>query len=132
MNDALRDELRRGGWRSSARYKGFLETRRVGIEFHVGRPRSGDERLELRYRYQTERTDSEGTVDLPADAGPERVGDAMTTIYLRVHEKPDPSRTFGPRRAARAARATAPPGVHAPTAEAPEARQSSLDLFDSD
>ena len=100
MNDALREPLKRAGWRASDRYKGFLQTRRGGIDFHLGVPRSAlpgeTAALELRYRYVTPRTDTEGTVDLPiAAATPERIGDTMTTIYLRIHERPDPSRTLG-------------------------------------
>lgn len=102
MNEGLREQLKRAGWRSSDRYKGFVQTRRAGIEFDLGQARPNDDRLELRYRYVTERTNAEGTVDLPAGVTPERIGDAMTTIYLRVHERPDPTRVFGGRRRSRA------------------------------
>ncbi len=96
-NAVLREQLKRAGWRSSERYKNFLQTRRAGIDFHLGSfgTAAPDARLELRYVYVTERTNVDGTVDLPAEATAERVGDTMTTIYLRVHERPDPSRTFG-------------------------------------
>ena len=93
MQELLREQLKRAGWKPG-RYKGFLQTRRAGIEFDLGQPR-GDDRLELRYRYVTEQTNSEGVVSLPADVTLERVGDAITTIYLRIHERPEASRTFG-------------------------------------
>lgn len=102
--DELRERLKRAGWRSSDRYKGFVQTRRAGIDFHLGPlpPASSfppaAERLELRYVYQTERTRAEGTIDLPGPAAiitPAQIGDAMTSLYLRVHERPDPSRTLG-------------------------------------
>ena len=110
-NALLRDQLKRGGWRSSERYKNFLQTRRAGIDFHLGPfgDAAPNARLELRYVYVTERTNADGTVDLPEGVTAERVGDAMTTTYLRVHERPDPSRTFGgSKRPARAAAPAAP------------------------
>ena len=112
-NAVLRDQLKRGGWRSSERYKNFLQTRRAGIDFHLGSFANAASpiaaRLELRYVYVTERTNADGTVDLPEGVTAERVGDAMTTIYLRVHERPDPSRTFGGnKRLARTAAPAAP------------------------
>ena len=93
MHEMLRDQLKRAGWKPG-RYKGFLQTRRAGIEFDLGQPR-GDDRMELRYRYITEQTNTEGTVALPADVTLERIGDAITTVYLRIHERPEASRTFG-------------------------------------
>ncbi len=111
-NAVLRDQLKRGGWRSSDRYKNFLQTRRAGIDFHLGpfaNAAANAARLELRYVYVTERTHADGAHDLSAEATAERVGDAMTAIYLRVHERPDPSRTFGGgKRPVRAAASSAP------------------------
>lgn len=127
MNDSnaiLREQLKRAGWRSSERYKNFLQTRRAGIDFHLGpfgASATTNVRFELRYVYVTERTNVDGTVDLPVDVTAERVGDAITTIYLRVHERPDPSRTFGGNK--RPARAATP----APTADDHES-QPALDL----
>ena len=98
MDDALRTELKSAGWRSGT-HKGFLMTSRAGIEFQVGRGRGAEAgRLELRYRYRTETTNAEGEVALPEDATRSAIEDAMTGIYLRVHEKPDPTRVFGGRR----------------------------------
>ena len=127
-NAVLRDQLKRGGWRSSERYKNFLQTRRAGIDFHLGpfanaASPTAAARLELRYVYVTERTNADGSVDLPEGVTAERVGDAMTTIYLRVHERPDPSRTFGgSKRPARAAAAPAAPN------DEDAAAQTALDL----
>ncbi len=127
VNDGLREQLKRAGWRPSARYKGFLETRRAGIEFDLGRARPGDDRLELRYHYVTERTNAQGTVDLPMSVSPEGVGDAMTALYLRVHERPDPTRVFGGGRRARAPLPANPAG--SPAKDSAEvAPQKSLDL----
>ena len=126
----MREELKRGGWRASDRYKNFLQTRRAGIDFHIGPfgASSDADRLELRYVYVTERTNVDGTVDLPADATPERVGDVLTTIYLRVHERPDPSRTFGGKRPARTAGAASlAPEKTAPSSEKDKS-QPTLDL----
>ena len=125
MND-LREQLKRGGWRASDRYKSFLQTRRAGIDFHLGPFSATAARLELRYVYVTERTNADGTVDLPADVSPERIGDVLTTVYLRIHERPDPSRTFGGNK--RSARAAVP---FAPEKTAPgtcDESQPTLDL----
>lgn len=87
MTDSLRQSLRTSGWRSSNRTKGFLQTWREGIEFQVGR-RPGEAGLELRYFYKTARTDAEGTVSLPADATSATVEDALSAVYLRIHDNP--------------------------------------------
>lgn len=97
MNEALRNTLTSAGWKSGT-HRGFLRTNRAGIEFEVGPERGGTGRLELRYRYRTETTNAEGEVALPQDTTRDRIEDAMTAIYLRVHEKPDPTRVFGQRR----------------------------------
>ena len=119
MDTGIGDTLKRAGWRASDRYKRFLHTRRAGIDFHLG-PLGAEgaaARLELRYRYQTEVTNAEGTVDLPANVSAERVGDAMTAVYQRVHERPDPSRVFGlPSSRARRGGAPAPRAANAPGA----------------
>ncbi len=119
MHDTLREQLKRAGWKPG-RFKGFLQTRRAGIEFDLGQPRGGD-RLELRYRYVTENTTAEGDVALPADVTLERIGDAMTGVYLRVHERPEASRTFGMgqrRRPSGGPGAANPPPASPETAEA--------------
>ena len=128
MREQIREQLKRSGWGASPRYKGFLHTRRGGIEWDLGQPRQGvEDRLELRYRYVTEHTNAEGTVDLAATATPEQIGDAMTTIYLRVHERPDPTRTFGGRPSRRGAPGSVPSAAPPPP-EPAEAGQTELDL----
>jgi hypothetical protein len=99
MDDGLREILKRAGWRSGSS-RGFLMTNRSGIDFQVGVGRTaGEGRLELRYRYRTAQTDTEGDVALPVDATLARIEDEMTGIYLRIHEKPDVSRVFRSRSA---------------------------------
>lgn len=94
MDEVLQSALKGAGWSHGLR-RGSLRTFRAGIEFEVG-PLAGDEaRLELKYSYRTERTFAEGEVPLPDNAGKAAIEDAMTGIYQRVHEKPDPSRVFG-------------------------------------
>lgn len=110
MEETLRTALKSAGWRSGT-HRGFLMTSRAGIEFQVGESRAaGAGRLELRYRYHTEQTNAEGSETLPGDASLERILDAMTSIYLRVHERPDVSRVFG----SRASAARRPPSLAAP------------------
>lgn len=96
MNDALKQALTRAGW-ASGTFKGFLRTHRAGIDWEVGQP-VGLDRLELRYRYRGTTTSADGDVPLPPDATITNIEDAMTGVYLRVHEKPDPSRVFGSNR----------------------------------
>lgn len=86
MTDSLRRQLRTMGWRSSNRCKGFLQTWREGIEFHVGR--HGENQLELRYFYRSPHGEQEGTVSLPADATSDVLEQALTDVYRRVHERP--------------------------------------------
>lgn len=117
MNETLTSTLRSRGWKPGT-FKGFWRTSRAGIEWEVGRPAGQSDRLALRYRYHTERTDAEGEETLPADATLARIEDVMTSVYLRVHEKPDVSRVFG----AGKRRAAASP------AAAPEETQGALDL----
>lgn len=124
MNDGLREQLKRLGWRSSARYKNSLASQRAGIEFDLGAV--GEDRVELRYRYMTERTSAEGAMDLPADVTLERIGDAMTGLYLQIHERPDPSRTFRLGSGKRRVNAPAPPAAPAPAPS--DDTQGALDL----
>ena len=86
MTDSLRRQLRTMGWRSSNRCKGFLQTWREGIEFHVGR--RGESQIELRYYYRSPHGEQEGTVSLPADATSATLEQALTDVYRRVHERP--------------------------------------------
>ena len=124
----LRDQLKRSGWRSSDRFKNFLQTRRAGIDFHLGPLTEGADRLELRYRYVTERTNDEGTVDLNGELSVERVNDMMTAVYLRVHERPDASRTFGAKgRAAARSRTGASGPARAPEPDE-NTQQTTLDF----
>ena len=88
MFDTLHDDLKKRGWESGT-YRGFLRQVRGGFEWEVGVGRSG--RLEVRWRYK----DQTGDAPLPENAGQAELGDVMTGIYLRVHEKPDVSRVFG-------------------------------------
>ena len=127
MHDILRDQLKRAGWKPG-RYKGFLQTRRAGIEFDLGQPRGEEDRLELRYRYVTENTTAEGDVTLPADVTLERIGDAITTIYLRIHERPEASRTFGMGSRQQRPRAAATPAPSPTPAENPDAPVSQLQM----
>ena len=137
MNEHLRLALQSAGWRSGT-YKGFLMSSRVGIEFQVGpaRKTAGEEtepRLELRYRYHTETTHADGEVNLPADANKAQIEDAMTSIYQRVHEKPDMSRVFGksrktPRQAAPGSAAPSFVDPAPPTVSPEEAGQATFDL----
>jgi hypothetical protein len=103
-------------------------TTRAGIEFQVGVGRTaGEGRLELRYRYRTSQTDTEGDVALPADATLARIEDEMTGIYLRIHEKPDVSRVFRSRSAS-APRSLTQTGEHiTPSADKPT-EQGQLDF----
>jgi len=88
MHDTLLDELRRRGW-TPGNYRGFVRQLRGGIEWEVGVGRSA--RLELRWKYK----DTTGEETLADAATRAAIEDAMTGIYLRVHEKPDPTRVFG-------------------------------------
>lgn len=127
MDDALKSELKTAGWRSGT-HKGFLMTSRSGIEFQVGQGRGAEAgRLELRYRYRTERTNAEGEVALPEGATRAAIEDAMTGVYLRVHEKPDPTRVFGGSRRRSSFANPAPPSATAAETP-PEAGQGALDL----
>ena len=125
MDEFLRDQLKRAGWKPG-RYKGFLQTRRAGIEFDLGLPR-GEDRPELRYRYVTDNTNAEGAVALPADVTLERIGDAITSVYLRIHERPEASRTFGMGSSRQRPRGAAP--MPSPTpAEAGDAPVTQLEM----
>lgn len=125
MNEPLREQLKRAGWRASPRYKGFVQVRRGGIEFDLGCREQDADRLELRYRYQTERTHVDGDEALPADATLARIEDVMTSVYLRIHEKPDVTRVFGGRRTAKPVLAR---GVEVRFASDAGATQTALDL----
>lgn len=128
MDDALKTELKAGGWRSGT-HKGFLMTSRAGIEFQVGAGRGAEAgRLELRYRYRTETTNAEGEVALPEGATRSAIEDAMTGIYLRVHEKPDPTRVFGGTRRRSSSSSAAPASPAAPVEPPPETGQGALEL----
>src|SRR5690242_12396040 len=105
MNETLVNILKNAGWKPGT-FRGFLRTNRAGIEFEVGPARGEEGRLELRYRYRSETTSKEGDVSLPSDTTREKIEDAMTAIYLRVHDKPDPTRVFGMRRRSSAKPAT--------------------------
>jgi hypothetical protein len=116
--------LRKRGWQSGT-YRGFLRQVRGGIEWEVGHGRTG--RLELRWRYK----EQSGEQALSEHADRTELEDVMTGIYLRVHEKPDPTRVFGSgkRQGPRAASPT-PAGTSTPTAAAPseDNGQGSMDL----
>jgi len=150
MTEELKDALARAGWKSGS-FRGFLRTSRAGIEFQVGPARASrraaepdaETGLELRYHYKTEQTEADGEVDLPAHSDLAKIEDAMTSIYLRVHDKPDANRVFGNgrRSSSGAARAVSGPSAAAPTpsvytsapsadpkAEAEEAGQGAFDL----
>ena len=108
---------------------------RVGIEFQVGPSRKSageneEPRLELRYRYHTETTHSEGEVILSPHADKAEIEDAMTGIYQRVHEKPDMSRVFGRARKTRQNPASAKPvpSDTSPAMSPEEAGQAALDF----
>ena len=120
MKDILRKQLQARGWKPG-RYKGFLEVIRAGIEFQVGQPPASD-RLELRYRYQTARTNAEGEVLLPEDTTMEKIDDAIAAIYLQVHENPDYRRVFGGKRRLKAASSPGEPS------SSPEDTQQIFDL----
>jgi len=92
MHELLNAELKKRGWLPGS-YRGFLRQLRGGIEWEVGVGRSG--RLELRWRYRTENGERTGDEVLPENAGLAEIEDTMTSIYLRVHERPDPTRIFG-------------------------------------
>ena len=135
MDENLRTELKGSGWRTGT-YRGFLLKRVAGIEFEIGADRgaseeSGSDRLLLRWRYKTEYADRSGEETVPAPANRARVEDAMTAIYLRVHERPDPARFFG---GGRRRPASGSPTSSRPAAETPaqpddeEAGQTSLDF----
>ena len=94
MNELLKSRLTASGWRSGT-LRGYLMTRRAGIEYEIGPSRGGDGRLTLVYRYHTETTHTEGEEHLAGDADQYQIYDVMTGIYLRIHEKPDASRVFG-------------------------------------
>ena len=132
MDENLRTELKASGWRAGT-YRGFLLKRVAGIEFEVGPSRGGaeeDGRVLLRWRYKTEYADRNGEESVAAPANRARVEDAMTAIYLRVHERPDPARFFGGGRR----RTVSSAGTPRPAAPAPEptgeeeAGQTSLDF----
>jgi|GEM_PF-5028313 hypothetical protein len=133
MNEELRTELKGSGWRAGT-YRGYLMKRVAGIEFEVGPDRGApedDPRLMLRWRYHTESAHRSGEEAIPGVATRARIEDAMTAIYQRVHERPDPARVFGGRR-----RRT-PAAPHAPVAgaaspdtalDAEEVGQTALDF----
>jgi hypothetical protein len=123
MNPVLQSTLKAAGWRPGVR-RASLATNRASIEFEIAEDRGTGGRLELRYRYHTAATQAEGDVSLPADADRAAIEDAMTTIYLRVHERPDPSRVFGGRK--RSVKAPVTPAENAPPA--PDPSQIKLDL----
>ncbi|GAB4464100.1 MAG: hypothetical protein OHK0029_33670 [Armatimonadaceae bacterium] len=125
MNEILKSRLLASGWRPGT-FRGYLLTRRAGIEFEVGPARGGEERLTVLYRYHTETTHAEGEETLPADADLSRVYDAMTGIYLRVHERPDPSRVFGGGRKSR--NPVVSPSSTPDTTPQPDPGQGTLDL----
>lgn len=102
-------------------------TRRAGIEFEIGPSRGGDGRLTLRYRYHTETTNTEGEENLPGESDLARIYDAMTSIYLRIHERPDPSRVFGGGRR-RSESSTAPAAPSTPTTPTTDPTQGTLDF----
>lgn len=125
MFDTLHDDLRKRGWQSGT-YRGFLRQVRGGIEWEVGHGRSG--RLELRWRYK----EQSGEQALSEHADRAELEDVMTGIYLRVHEKPDPTRVFGSgKRQGPRPTSSAPAGTNAPdVARTPfeEVGQESMDL----
>jgi hypothetical protein len=125
MNDLLKSRLTTAGWRSGT-LRGYLMTRRVGIEFEIGPSRGGDGRLTLLYRYHTETSNTEGEEHLPGDADLHHIYDAMTGIYLRIHERPDPSRVFGGGRRRSESQPPAPSG--ATPAPTPDPTQGTLDF----
>lgn len=93
MFDTLHDDLRKRGWQAGT-YRGFLRQVRGGFEWEVGHGRSG--RLELRWKYKsTGGLEQTGEQALSEYADRVELEDVMTGIYLRVHEKPDPTRVFG-------------------------------------
>jgi hypothetical protein len=124
MNEALKTRLQASGWRSGT-LRGYLLTRRAGIEFEVGASRGGDDRLTLLYRYHTETTHNDGEELLPADTDISRLYDAMTRIYLRIHERPDPSRVFGGGRTTRSTPSSPSPEQ---ASSLPDPTQGTLDL----
>jgi hypothetical protein len=130
MNDALRAALKAAGWKSGS-YRGFLRASRAGIEFEAGSRPGDEERVLLRFRYRTETTRADGEEALSGDVTLARIEDAMTAIYLRVHERPDPTRFFGSgrrRAATTAARSTPAAPPPAPYAEPEAEGQTSLDF----
>ncbi len=127
MNPDLQAALRAAGWHSGVR-RASLATNRAGIEFEIAAERGTDARLELRYRYRTPNTAVEGDITLPAEADRAAIEDAMTGIYLRIHERPDPSRVFGGGRSAPTERRTVKPLAPEYTAPAPDPTQGTLDL----
>ena len=126
MNDALRAALRAAGWKSGS-YRGFLRANRSGIEFEAGSRPGDEERVLLRFRYHTDTARADGEETLAGDVTLARIEDAMTAIYLRIHERPDPTRFFGSRRrSAQRAAAAVPPPV--PFVEPEAEGQTTLDF----
>lgn len=122
MDALLQSELRTSGWTPGSR-RASWKTNRAGIEFEVG-PAPGGNRLELRYRYHTERTHADGEMPLSDNADRVDIEDAMTGIYQNMHEKPDRSRVFGSGKRRKAALPSAAP-VSEPD---PDPGQGSLDF----
>ena len=127
MNPVLQAALKAAGWRSGMRRASFA-TNRVGIEFEISEARGAEGRLELRYVYRTATATAEGEISLPAEADRSVIEDAMTSIYLRIHERPDPSRVFGGGRSAPTERRTVKPLSAEYTAPIDDPTQGSLDL----
>ncbi len=126
MADTLHDDLRKRGWISGT-YRGFLRQTRGGIEWQVGHGRS--ERLELRWRYQSSSgTDQTGEETLSENADRVELEDVMTGIYLRVHDRPDPTRVFGNGKRQGPRASAAPSGSPAPAASPVEAGQEAMEL----
>ena len=122
MYDTLHDELQKRGWQPGT-YRGFLRQVRGGLEWEVGRGRSG--RMELRWRYK----ELAGEEALLENAGRAELEDVMTGIYLRIHEKPDPTRVFGGGKKATKTNIAAPVSVGAVAVPAEaDAGQGTMDL----
>lgn len=122
-------QLKGAGWYAGSR-RGSLATSRAGITWEIAPLRGSEGRWELRFSYHTDTTHAEGDVTLPPDADQAALADAMTGVYLRIHDKPDPSRVLGrvtTRRPTRPASGTATPNVeHTPPPIDPS--QGSLDF----
>jgi hypothetical protein len=103
MDEELKAQLISAGWKSG-NFRGFYLSRRAGIDFQVGPSRASradpeaGARLELRYSYHTDQTHVDAEEVLPAGSMLTQIEDRMTAIYLRIHERPDPTRVFGSRR----------------------------------